>query len=195
MVSSNSSVDFIDYPVRHVAVSPYRQQLRLVEGIANGGGLDYYVIGRLDGHADRSGFDAVREIFRYHARHEREYADLRPCATTALVTGPFGNVAEFRGWFRVLTEQHVVFDTLVVDALDEGVPERFRALVLPDLQALSDGQARAIDGFVRRGGTLLVTGRTGFRDEGYEPRDRPALEAWASSASASFATTSAVPTS
>ena len=89
------------------------------------------MIGRLDGHADRSGFDAVREIFRYHARHEREYADLRPCATTALVTGPFGNVAEFRGWFRVLTEQHVVFDTLVVDALDEGVPERFRALGAP----------------------------------------------------------------
>lgn len=176
MVSSNSSVDFIDYPVRHVAVSPYRQQLRLVEGIANDGGLDYYVIGRLDGHADRSGFDAVREIFRYHARHEREYADLRPCATTALVTGPFGNVEEFRGWFRVLTEQHVVFDTLVVDAFGGGVPERFRALILPDLQALSDGPAGAIDAFVRRGGALLATGRTGFRDEGYEPRDRPALE-------------------
>ena len=36
MVSSNSSVDFIDYPVRHVAVSP--PAARLVEGIANGGG-------------------------------------------------------------------------------------------------------------------------------------------------------------
>jgi hypothetical protein len=176
MVSSNSSVDFIDYPVRHVAVSPHRQRLRLVEGIANGGGLDYYVIGRLDGHADRSGFDAVREIFRFHAAHEREYADLRPCAATALLAGQFGNVDEFRGWFRVLTEQHVVFDTLLVDALADGVPERFRVLVLPDLQALSGEQARAIDAFVRRGGTLLATGRTGFRDEGYEPRDRPALE-------------------
>jgi putative glycosyl hydrolase-like family 6 (GHL6) protein/glycosyl hydrolase family 42 (putative beta-galactosidase) len=176
MVSSNSSVDFIDYPVRHVAVSPHRQQLRLVEGLANGGGLDYYVIGRLDGHADRSGFEPVREIFRFHAAHEREYADLRSCATTALLTGPFANVEEFRGWFRVFTEHHVLFDTLVVDALRDGVLERYRALVLPDHQALSAEQARAIDAFVRRGGTLLATGRTGFRDEEYELRDRPALE-------------------
>ena len=40
-VSSNASVDFVDYPVRHVAVSPERQRLRLAQALANGGGLDY----------------------------------------------------------------------------------------------------------------------------------------------------------
>jgi hypothetical protein len=49
MVSSNASVDFIDFPVRHVSVSPHLQRLRLAQALANGGGLDYYVIGRLDG--------------------------------------------------------------------------------------------------------------------------------------------------
>ena len=62
-VSSNSSVDFVDYPVRHVSVSPDRQRLRLAQSLANGGGLDYYVIGRLDRRHDRPALDAVRELF------------------------------------------------------------------------------------------------------------------------------------
>jgi Hypothetical glycosyl hydrolase 6/Beta-galactosidase trimerisation domain len=176
MVSSNSSVDFIDFPVRHVAVSSHLQQLRLVEGLANGGGLDYYVIGRLDDHADRSGFEAVRSIFRYHAEHQGDYADLRSRADTALVTGPWAEVEEFRGWFRVLTEHHVLFDSLILDMITDEVLERYRALVLPDHQAVSDEQAGRIDDFVRRGGVVVATGRTGFRDHEFEPRDRLALE-------------------
>lgn len=176
MVSSNSSVDFIDYPVRHAAVSPNLQPLRLVQGLANGGGLDYYVIGRLDDHADRSGFEAVRSIFRYHAEHQHDYADLRSRADTAILTGPWADVEEFRGWFRVLTEHHVLFDSLILDAITDEVLERYRALVLPDHQAVSDDQAGRIDDFVRRGGVLVATGRTGFRDHEFEPRDRSALE-------------------
>ena len=176
MVSSNSSVDFIDYPVRHVAVSPHQQRLRLVQGLANGGGLDYYLIGRLDDHADRSAFEAVREIFRYHAEHDEDYAGLRSRAEVALVTGPWADVEEFRGWFRVLTEHHVPFDGLVNGALTENVLERYRTLVLPDHQAVSDEHALLLDNFVRRGGVLVATGRTAFRDEEFESRDRPALE-------------------
>ncbi|HET8527088.1 MAG TPA: alpha-amylase family protein [Actinomycetota bacterium] len=176
MVSSNSSVDFIDYPVRHVAVSPHQQELRLVQDLASGGGLDYCVIGRLDDHADRSGFEAVRSIFRYHAVHEREYEGLRSCATTALVTGAGANAEEVRGWFRVLTEHHLLFDSLILDAITGEALERYRALVLPDHQPVSDEQARRLDDFVRRGGVLVATGRTGFRDHEFEPREPPALE-------------------
>jgi Hypothetical glycosyl hydrolase 6/Beta-galactosidase trimerisation domain len=176
MVSSNSSVEFIDYPVRHVAVSPHLQQIRLVQGLANGGGPDYYVIGRLDDHADRSGFEAVRSIFRYHAEHQQDYTGLRSRADAALVTGPWADVEEFRGWFRILTEHHVLFDSPLIEAIANDVLERYRALVLPDQQALSDEQAGRIDDFVRRGGVLVATGRSGFRDHEFEPRDRPALE-------------------
>jgi hypothetical protein len=175
MVSSNASVDFIDFPVRHVAVSPHRQQLRLVQGLANGGGLDYYVIGRLDDHADRSGFDAVRAIFRHHAAHEEAYRDLRSCAEVAILTGPRANTEEFRGWFRILTEHHVLFDSVVIDAADDDVLDRYRALVLPGYESLWDEQAGRIDRFVRRGGVLVATGAAGFRDGELEPRDVPAL--------------------
>src|SRR6266536_16030 len=176
MVSSNSSVDFIDFPVRHVAVSPHQQQLRLAQGLANGGALDYYVIGRLDDHADRSGFAGVREIFHYHAAHQADYRDLRSCAAIALLTGPRANTDEFRGWFRILTEHHFLFDTVLLEAATDVVLERYRAAVLPDHQPLGAEVARRLDRFVQRGGTMVATGRVGFRDGEYESRDALALE-------------------
>ena len=174
-VSSNASVDFVDYPVRHVAVSPERQELRLLRALANGGGLDYYVIGRLDDHADRSAFAAVRRVFAYHAAHEDDYRDLRPCAPTALLTGTHGNGEELRGWFRVLVEHHIPFDTLLVDALREPVLARFRAVVLPGHEPISDETAAHLDRFVARGGVLIASGQAASRTEDLEPRNLPAL--------------------
>ncbi len=174
-VSSNSSVDFVDYPVRHVSVAPERQRLRLAQSLANGGGLDYYVIGRLDRRYDRSGLGAVRELFAYHAAHEGEYRDLTSCARIALLTGPHGNGEEFRGWFRILTEHHFLFDTLQIEAATEPVLARYAAVVLPDHQPISDDAATHLDRFVASGGTLVATGRTGMRTDDLEPRDAPAL--------------------
>ncbi|MDP6749998.1 MAG: hypothetical protein QGH37_23850 [Candidatus Poribacteria bacterium] len=60
MVSSNTTVDFIDYPYRHVAVSPHQQALKLAQNLAYGSAFDFYLIGRLDNHRDRSGFDGIK---------------------------------------------------------------------------------------------------------------------------------------
>ena len=43
-------------------VSPHQQSLRLAQNLANGGALDYYLIGRLDNHEDRSGYAGVKDI-------------------------------------------------------------------------------------------------------------------------------------
>ncbi len=63
MVSSNTSVDFIDFPYRHVAVSPHQQALRLAQSLANGGTLDYYLIGRLDNHVRTARGSYVKDSF------------------------------------------------------------------------------------------------------------------------------------
>lgn len=177
MVSSNTTVDFIDFPYRHVAVSPHQQRLRLAQNLANGGALDYYLIGRLDNHRDRSGFAGVKDIFRYHADNEAYYARLRSCADVALLNGPHANLGEFRGWFRVLVENHFLFDTLMTKTALELPWEKYRAVVVPDLQAISDPLAERVDRFVEEGGTLIATGRSGFCDEAYEPRAHPAFHA------------------
>ena len=177
MVSSNTTVDFIDFPYRHAAVSPHQQRLRLAQNLANGGALDYYVIGRLDDHRDRSGFAGVREIFGYHAENEEYYARLRSCADVALLNGPHANVGEFRGWFRALVENHFLFDTLMTEAALDLPWEKYRAIVVPDLQAVSDPLAERVDRFVEEGGALIATGRSGFCDEDCEPRAHPAFHA------------------
>jgi hypothetical protein len=174
-VSSNSSVDFVDYPVRHVSVSPDRQRRRLAQALANGGGLDYYVIGRLDDRHDRSSFAAVRELFAFHAAHEDDSRDLRSCARTALLTGRHGSPEEFRGWFRVLVEHHFLFDTLLIDRAEASLLSRYDALILPDHEPIPAEVATTIDRFVEGGGTLVATGRTGWRDGEFEPRSVPAL--------------------
>lgn len=175
LISSNTTVDFIDFPYRHVAVSPHQQKLRLIQSLANGGALDFYLIGRLDNHADRSGFAPVKEMFHYHAANEESYRGLTSQAEIGLLNGSNANTSEFRGWFRFLVEGHFLFDTLVDESALELDWTRYRALILPDFQGVSDGLARRIDDFVAKGGVLIASGRSGFRDENFDPWPGPAL--------------------
>ncbi len=175
MMSSNTTVDFIDYPYRHVAVSPHQQALRLAQSLANGGALDYYLIGRLDNHEDRSGFEGIRDIFHYHAAHEAVYSDLCSKAEIALLDGPYADREEFRGWFRFLTENHFLFDTVRVDVALSLPWEKYRAVIVPNLEALEDALAERLDAFVAAGGTLVAVYRSGFRDGVYEARKTPVL--------------------
>jgi len=175
MVSTNTTVDFIDFPYRHVAVSPHQQQLRLAQNLANGGALDYYLIGRLDNHADRSGFAGIKALFHYHAAHEASYTNLRSLASIALLKGNQADQGAFRGWFRFLTESQHLFDTILVDTVLEQSWDKYRAFILPDLQCMSDTLAGQLDRFVEAGGTIIATGRSSFRDEMDEARASPAL--------------------
>ncbi len=175
MISSNTTVDFIDIPVRHVAVSPHQQKLRLIQALANGGSLDYYLIGRLDNHADRSGYAGIREIFHHHAANEDSYTGLTSKATIGLLHGPLGNVDEFRGWFRFLVEGHFLFDTLMDDTALELPWDKYAAIILPDFQAVSDALADRLDAFAAAGGVVIASGHSSFRNERFDPRDRPAL--------------------
>lgn len=177
MLSSNTTVDFIDFPYRHVTVSPHQQQLRLVQGLANGNALDWYLIGRIDNHEDRSGFAPIKEIFHYHAAHEDLYAQLTSKANIALLNGAQANQSEFRGWFRFLVENHFLFDILMEEVALELPWEKYAAIILPDYQPLSDRLAARLDQFVAHGGILIASGRSGFRDESYAPRRQLALQA------------------
>ena len=175
MVASNTTVDFIDFPYRHVAVSPHEQELRLLQNLANGGDLDYYLIGRIDDHEDRSGFPAVKRVFRFHAAHESIYRDLRPDASTLLLAG--GDRAAFRGWYRTLVESHVLLETMRGSAAADRDWSGYDTVVVPAYVAMDDGLAATIDDFVAAGGTLVASGRTSVRTDRLEERDRPAIEA------------------
>lgn len=178
-ISSNTSVDFWDYPVRHVAVSPTQQETRLWQNLANAGSLDYYLIGRLDDHADTSGYAGIRRVFDHHARHAQWYRDNRSVAAIALLTpdhwGGFGPHHEAAGIYRMLTEGHHLFDVVFLSRIHAVDLKKYEWLILPDLQAIGDEQAQILDAFVAAGGQMLCTGQTGSQDADGNPRARPAL--------------------
>ncbi len=176
MVSSNTTVDFIDFPYRHVAVSPHQQALRLAQGLANGGAIDYYLIGRLDNHEDRSGFAPVKDIFHYHAAHEDVYVGMRPTADVMLLKAGT-NQNEYQGWFRFLVEQHILFDVVRADAALDVPWDGYTTIVVPGVDTMPAALAERLDRFVEGGGTLMVTGQSSFKDEDLNPRERPALQA------------------
>ena len=150
--------------------------MRLAQSLANGGALDYYLIGRLDNHADRSGYAAIQDIFHYHAAHEKAYQGLRSCTSVALLKPAQGGESEYRGWYRVLTENHFLFDVLTLEAAQTQALARYRAIIVPGIEAIGDALAVRLDEFARAGGTVIGVGQSGFRDEHAEARPAPALK-------------------
>ena len=180
-ISSNAAVDFIDYAARHTAVSPAMQEARLWQGLANAGHLDYFIMGRLDNHDDKSGFEGVIKVFDFHKKHQELYRDNISVANIAMVTpdhwGGFGaSGTEEAGIYRMLAEGHHLFDVVVSSRILDVDLAKYELLILPGLKNIGDTEASAIDGFVGAGGKLVITGKTGIFDGDAEPRAIPALQ-------------------
>ena len=173
----NTSVDFIGFYYRHVSVSPAMQELRMWQNLANLGGMDYYLIGRLDNHEDKSGYPGLRRAFAFHKAHEGLWKGLKSRAEALLLRSSlWGDAAEERGWIRALTENHILFDEALVDSLQPERLGKYKAIIAPNLKYLSPAQAGCLDEYVRAGGQLLASGETGFGDDRYEALDTPLLQ-------------------
>lgn len=173
----NTSVDFIGFYYRHVSVSPAMQELRMWQNLANLGGMDYYLIGRLDNHEDKSGYPGLRRAFAFHKAHEGLWKGLKSRAEALLLRSSlWGDAAEERGWIRALTENHILFDEALVDSLRPERLGKYKAIIAPNLKYLSPAQAGCLDEYVRAGGQLLASGETGFGNDRYEALDTPLLQ-------------------
>lgn len=184
MVSSVTSVDFIDMWYRHAAVSPHEQELRLAQMLANGGFADFYQIGRLDNHMDKSGYASVKKMFRYHRDHEEDYHANLSRAKIALISpretfwskGEMGFPAEYYGWYHLLTQQHYIFDCIRMNTVENVSLEKYKTIILPDIQNVSDAAAAKLDAFVNAGGTVIATGETALWDECRRKRQNIGLQ-------------------
>ena len=169
MVSSNTTVDFIGFFYRHVAVNPEEQELRLWQDVANFGGIDYYLIGRLDNHEDKSGYGGIQKVFKYRAEHADEYLHIDSLADVLVVRGfRWDNIPEERGWIRALTEAHVLFYEVLLAELKPDVSfAKYKAVILPDTLSVPGWLAKALDAFACQGGCVIASGRTGKYDGDY----------------------------
>ncbi len=167
MVSSTTSVDFMDIAYRHTAVSPFLQERRLLQSLSNGGGLDYYLIGKLDNHEDKSGFERIKSVYHYHAKNEADYINVESIADVALFQSEdklfsylVGN--DFMGWFRFLTENHYLFDVLSTKTTTAEALRKYKVLILPENIAIGCDLAGQLDAFVSEGGTLISSFQSAF---------------------------------
>jgi hypothetical protein len=175
-VVSNCTVDFIGFFYRHIGVGAAQQKLRMWQNLANLGNVDYYLIGRLDNHLDRTPYAGIREVFQFHKAHEADYHHLYSRAQVLLLRGHhWSDAPEERGWVRALTENHILFDEGMEHDLLAGSLERYQAIILPDAEQLSSALCAKLDAYVAQGGHLVSSGRSGRYDEQCTPRSKSAL--------------------
>lgn len=144
----NLCMSFVDYMWRFVTVPQPEIQLRLFQAMAHGGPIALNMHGPMD-QEDRSALLAARPIFHWHAQHEEYLVGQENAARVLLLTG---NQNSYRGFFRLLVEQHVPF----------AVSDNLKWLSDPartfDLVIAPAGAAPELEDYVRRGGRLLIAG-------------------------------------
>jgi hypothetical protein len=75
-------------------------------------------------------------------------------------------------WENMLRDEGLQYDFVsYADVIREGVPEEYRVLILPATLCLSDVEARRIEAFCKRGGTVIADYMPGLFDEHGRGRD------------------------
>jgi Hypothetical glycosyl hydrolase 6 len=145
----NLSMSFVDFPWRYAHVPQAETELRLYQNIAHAGPPAFAMVGTME-QEDRMGLIAARPVFQWHAQHEDLYVGQRNAARVLLLTT--GDTASYRGFFRLLSEQHIPF--LVSENLRwlQGGAKRFDLVIAPGRPP------QELDEFVRNGGRVLVAG-------------------------------------
>jgi hypothetical protein len=147
----NQCMSFIDYPWRFAMVPQAEIRTRLWQNVANGGAAAINVHGTLE-QADRTALETARPIFAWLKAHQNEYVGQLPEARVLLLGGGArgfrGSEAAHRGFFRLLSEEHIPFGT--VDDLNWlGKREA-------DLVIATGETPRELEPWVRGGGRLLI---------------------------------------
>lgn len=150
-IAINLSMSFVDYPWRYVHVPQAETALRLYQNMAHGGPPAFAMVGTMD-QQDRHGLVAARPVFRWHAEHEDLYVGQRNAARVLLLAG--GETAAYRGFFRLLTEQHIPF---VVSENLRWMDDEIRRFDLVIAPSRPPGE---LERHVRSGGRLLAAGTT-----------------------------------
>lgn len=146
----NLCMSFVDYPWRFIHVSPNEVRLRLWQNLAHGGAPALVIFGGI-GQEDTTSIEAARPIFAWHRAHEDLYVGQQSAARILLLYGSGG--AEYRGFFRILTEVHIPFAVSTdLDWLTDGRRDAYDLVIAPD------GMPEELNAWVEQGGRLLVAG-------------------------------------
>ncbi len=154
-----ANVDFMGFALRHTSCSGPLQELRLWQTLANFGGIDYYVIGRLYDKPDKSTFPRVKRIFGYAKEHEDLMYGVQSVSDVLLVRDSYivPNKEE-RGLVRLLTENHIFFDETLTGGLAKKDLSAYKAVILPEKNRLPEALQEKLNAYAEQGGIVITTG-------------------------------------
>lgn len=178
---------------RNAVTPPAKYVYDIMQAACHGGGPTINMIGTFD-QEDKKGLEPLRKTYRFLCDNEDCFDGLRLKNRVALVYSQKSNDYdsrddqtafspgdlhgmvtpticgdEYRGIYEALTHMHIPFDVLHDGFLRDAPLDRYEVMILPGVTCLDEEQAKAVDGFVKRGGRLLVTGALPTKDgEGRE---------------------------
>ena len=121
---------------------------------------------------------AVRELISWP--HKTKKFDFTTFADVAMIfsekskdasmwTGHYHGM-ETLGWGEAMVEHNVQYHNLHEVAVTAELLSRYRLVILPQMTMIDEDNGKAIESYVRDGGTLVVTGESGMIDERGRPR-------------------------
>ena len=156
----------------------------MIAGIAGGIQPWWHHVGAY--HEDRRMYRTVEPVTRWWRANEQYLIDRTPVATVGLVwsqrnTDFFGREsaadrvdAPYTGFMHALVRARIPYVPVHIDDIDRHAGA-VKLLILPNVGAVSEGQAAAVRRFVEQGGALFATGSTGMYTEWGDPRPDLAL--------------------
>ena len=115
-------------------------------------------------------------ICQWHADNEKFLVNRLPVATVGLVWSQQNNdffgrenadslvTIPWRGWSTALVRARIPYVMVHIDHIARDAA-RLRTLILPNVGAMTGGQASSVRQFVERGGGLIASGQTSLGDE------------------------------
>jgi hypothetical protein len=146
----------------------------MFEGFAGGIQPWWHHIGAY--HEDRRMYRTAEPVMKWHEANQRYLVNRRPLATVGIAwsqrnTDFYGQDraaelvdAPYRGFTASLLRARIPYVPIHIDHLDRDGGE-LKALILPDVAAMSDAQCASVRKFVAGGGALIATGVSSLYNE------------------------------
>jgi hypothetical protein len=151
-------MSFIDFPWRFSVVPQPEIRTRIWQEVANGGAAAFNLHGTIAEQQDRSAIDVAIPAYGWLKEHQEYFVGQASEARVFLLAPRSGGVGfqisndAYRGFYRLLTEQHIPF--AAVENLD-FLGKREADLVI------SPGETPAgLESYVQNGGRLIVASAT-----------------------------------
>lgn len=154
------------------------------EGIAGGFQPWWHMIGSYS--EDKRRYDGIAPLMQWHEANERYLFNRTPIATIGVVFSDTNNIffgrddlreriqAPWVGVTLALSRARIPFVPVHADNIERDAAN-LKALVLPNIAAMTDEQVESVRCFASRGGGLVATGDTSLYDGYGDPRPNYAL--------------------